>query len=77
MGNKNDERVVYLALKKVFKGPNARVPQPKAIRKLITEHQHQEDIAAFVKAQAIFKQACFEFGQRTRRMFCKTIDGLS
>jgi hypothetical protein len=37
MGNKNppDERVVYLALKNVFRGRNAEVRQPKAIRNLI------------------------------------------
>ncbi|KAK3936165.1 hypothetical protein QBC46DRAFT_461632 [Diplogelasinospora grovesii] len=47
MGNKNppDERVVYLALKNVFKGSNAEVRQPKAIRKLIVQHQSQHDIA--------------------------------
>jgi len=38
MGNNRnapDERVVYLALENVFKGPNAEVRQPKLIRKLI------------------------------------------
>ncbi|QSS59377.1 hypothetical protein I7I51_08812 [Histoplasma capsulatum] len=46
MGNKNppDERVVYLALKNIFKGPSAEVRQPKAIRKLIGRSRHQEDV---------------------------------
>lgn len=52
MGNKNpppDERVVYLALKNVFKGPNAAVRQNKVIRKLVKEHKEQEDVADLVR----------------------------
>lgn len=40
-----DERVVYLALKHVFKGANAEVQMSKAINKLIKQHQKQEDVA--------------------------------
>lgn len=55
MGNKNppDERVVYLALKNIFKGPSAEVRQPKAIRKLIGRSRHQEDVADLIKAHNI------------------------
>ncbi|KAK3311444.1 uncharacterized protein B0T15DRAFT_388957 [Chaetomium strumarium] len=55
MGNKNrpDERVVYLTLRKVFKGPNARVRRPSLIRKLIIGHQDHEDIAALISAHNI------------------------
>ncbi|KAL2366233.1 hypothetical protein RJZ56_000881 [Blastomyces dermatitidis] len=55
MGNKNppDERVVYLALKNIFKGPNAHVRQPKIIRKLIGRSQNQGDVANLVKAHNI------------------------
>lgn len=55
MGNKNppDERVVYLALKNVFKGPDAEVRQPKTIRKLITRSQEQPDVAHLVRAHNI------------------------
>jgi hypothetical protein len=41
MVNKNpppDERVVYLALKNVFKGQNADIRNSKPIRKLIQKH---------------------------------------
>ncbi|KAH6874201.1 hypothetical protein B0T10DRAFT_449413 [Thelonectria olida] len=55
MGNKNppDERVVYLALKNVFKGPNAGVRQPKAIRRLISKSQEHGDVADLLKAHNI------------------------
>lgn len=44
-----DERVVFLALKNVFKGQNAEVRQPKAIRKLIKEHQKLDTVAGLVR----------------------------
>ncbi|KAJ6439200.1 protein kinase domain-containing protein [Purpureocillium lavendulum] len=44
-----DERVVYLALKNVFKGQNAEVRQSKAIRKLIKQHRSQEDVADLIR----------------------------
>lgn len=56
MGNsKNapDERVVYLALKNVFKGSNAEVRQPKVIRKLINNGQDQGDIAGLLESHNI------------------------
>ncbi len=55
MGNKNppDERVVYLALRKVFKGPNAGARKKSVIRKLIVGNQNHEDIAALIHAHNI------------------------
>ncbi|KAI1825219.1 hypothetical protein F4861DRAFT_211200 [Xylaria intraflava] len=55
MKNKNppDERVVYLALKNVFKGPNAEVRQLKAVRKLVTKSQDTSDVAHLIKAHSI------------------------
>ena len=55
MGTKNppDERVVYLTLKNVFKGANAEVRQPKAIRKLIKKNQQQRDVADLIRAHNI------------------------
>lgn len=55
MGNKNppDERVVYLALKNVFKGPNAGVRQPKVIRRFISKSQEHGDVADLLKAHNI------------------------
>lgn len=55
MGKKNppDERVVYLTLRKVFKGPNAGVQRPSVIRKLIIGNQQHEDIAALIRTHNI------------------------
>lgn len=55
MGNKNppDERVVYLALKSVFKGPDAEVRNPRTIRKLINKNQEQAVVADLVRAHNI------------------------
>ncbi|KAI0114084.1 hypothetical protein GGR51DRAFT_505449 [Nemania sp. FL0031] len=55
MKNKNppDERVVYLALKNVFKGPNAEVRQLKVVRKLITKSQQDADVADLINAHNI------------------------
>lgn len=55
MANKNppDERVVYLAFKNVFKGSNAKVRQPKSIRKLILKNQNQSEVASLIKAHNI------------------------
>ncbi|UNI16717.1 hypothetical protein JDV02_003130 [Purpureocillium takamizusanense] len=44
-----DERVVYLALKNVFKGHNAGVRQNRAIRKLIKQYRSQEDISDLIR----------------------------
>ncbi|KAB5511395.1 hypothetical protein GE09DRAFT_1015037, partial [Coniochaeta sp. 2T2.1] len=55
MSNKTlpDERVVYLALKNVFKGPNAEVRQLKKIQKLILMNQQQGDVASLIRAHNI------------------------
>jgi hypothetical protein len=55
MANKNlpDERVVYLTLKNVFKGPDAEVRQLKSIRKLITKYQKQYDVANLINAHSL------------------------
>lgn len=56
MGKKNpppDERVVFLALKNVFKGQDAEVRQSEAIRKLIKQYQEQEYVADLVREHNI------------------------
>jgi hypothetical protein len=55
MGNKihPDERVVYLALKNVFKGSGAEVRQLQRIRKLILNNQEQHDVANLIKVYNI------------------------
>ncbi|KAI2625546.1 hypothetical protein GGS21DRAFT_531300 [Xylaria nigripes] len=52
MKNKNhpDERVVYLALKNVFKGTNAEIRQLKAIRKLVKKSTNDADVADLIEA---------------------------
>jgi hypothetical protein len=51
MAKKNppDERVVYLALKNVFKGNHAVIRQPKAIHKLVTKHKHHTEVIDLVR----------------------------
>ncbi|GAP86305.1 putative ubiquinol-cytochrome-c reductase cytochrome [Rosellinia necatrix] len=55
MKNKNppDERVVYLALKHVFKGVNAEARQLKVVRKLITKSKSDTDVADLLKEHNI------------------------
>lgn len=52
MGSKNpppDERVVYLALKNIFKGQSAQVRKTKSISKLIKQHKTQESVANLLR----------------------------
>ena len=52
MGHKNpppNERVVYLALKNLFKGKNAEVRNNKAIRRIIKQYEKQESVADLVR----------------------------
>ena len=52
MGKKNpppDERVVYLALKNLFKGQNADIRQQKAVRKVVNSSLDHEDVAGLVR----------------------------
>lgn len=44
-----DERVIYLALKNVFQGPNAKLRKRATIRKLIREANGQDDIADLLR----------------------------
>lgn len=47
--NKPDERLVYLALRSVFIGEDAKIRNPKAIKKQIQKHQQREDVKALMK----------------------------
>ncbi|KAI0196467.1 hypothetical protein F4808DRAFT_439748 [Astrocystis sublimbata] len=51
--NPPDERVVYLALKNVFKGPNAMLRKSKAIRKMITQHKENSEVSNLVNEHNI------------------------
>ncbi|KAI0857958.1 hypothetical protein F4860DRAFT_487720 [Xylaria cubensis] len=51
--NPPDERVVYLALKNVFKGKNAEVRRLTAVRKLITQNQKDSDVSNLINGHNI------------------------
>lgn len=51
--NSPDERVVYLALKGVFKSTDAQLRKPKKIRELIKKHQQQGDIQDLIQEHNI------------------------
>ncbi|RFU29551.1 hypothetical protein B7463_g6772, partial [Scytalidium lignicola] len=55
MAKKNppDQRVVYLALRNVFMGANAKVRQPKVIRKFIEAHVKRADVAELIRSYDI------------------------
>ncbi|KAH8817458.1 hypothetical protein F5884DRAFT_853873 [Xylogone sp. PMI_703] len=44
-----DERAIYLALKNIFQGSKASLRKTKKVRKLITKHSKQHDIAHLIK----------------------------
>jgi len=51
--NTPDERVVYLALRKIFKGPEAKLRQPRAILKVLEKHREQMDVANLMRSYHI------------------------
>ncbi|KAI0551077.1 hypothetical protein F4679DRAFT_540228 [Xylaria curta] len=51
--NQPDERVVYLALKNVFKGKNAEVRRLTAVRRLITQNQKDSDVSNLINGHNI------------------------
>lgn len=71
MANENpqpDERVVYLALKPVFKGQDAEMRKDKAVRKLIKKHETQKDVADLVREHK-FEVIC----NTARTLLCEGI----
>ena len=65
MGQKNpppDERVVYLALKNLFKGQNAQVRKSKTVAKLI-KGSNQEDAVANLLREHDFDTICTMAGR--------------
>lgn len=48
--NPPDERIVYLALKNIFKGADAQVRKAKKIRDLVLKRQHMLDVHELIKA---------------------------
>ena len=68
--NPPDERLVYLALKNVFKGADAQVRRPKKVRELIQKAQQNVDVRDLIRkhnmenvcnvAKALLEQQTFE-----------------
>ena len=50
-----DEKLVYLALKGVFKGANSTIRHPRLIRELITQNKYDSDVADLIKSYPIDK----------------------
>lgn len=46
--NPPDDRLVYLALKNVFKGPDAKLRRPQKIRKQIQKHRKKAEVHALI-----------------------------
>ena len=51
--NSPDEKLVYLALKGVFKGQDAQIRREKKVRKLIQRHQNQSDIRSLIQKHSL------------------------
>ncbi|CAI6342436.1 unnamed protein product [Periconia digitata] len=51
--NLPDERLVYLALKDIFQGKNARIRKAIVIRKLIKDHCHQKEVETLIQEHTI------------------------
>ncbi|KAK5019734.1 hypothetical protein BJ546DRAFT_1057918 [Cryomyces antarcticus] len=68
--NPPDERLVYLALKNIFKGIDAQMRKPKKTRELVQRHQHCTDLRDLIHehnidnvcnmAKALLEQQVFE-----------------
>ena len=51
--NPPDERVVYLALKNVFKGSEAGIRQPKTIHKFVTMYKSHMEVESLIREHDI------------------------
>jgi hypothetical protein len=86
MAKKNppDERVVYLALKNVFKGIHAEIRQPKAIHKLVTKHKKHTEVVDLVReydmdtvcnvARTLLTEQIFESTLKAKLRFPEVFD---
>ena len=51
--NPPDERLVYLALKDIFRGADAQLRRPKKVRELIQKHQRRTDVRNLIQEHNI------------------------
>ena len=77
--NKPDERLVYLALRSVFSGEDAKIRSAKTIRKQIQKHLQREDVKALMQnhntdhvystAKELLEDSIFESNLRAKIRF--------
>ena len=77
--NSPDERVIYLALKDIFRGPDAQLRKSKKVRELIQKHQHCADIRDLIEehsfdnvysvTKVLLEQQVFESTLRAKLRF--------
>ncbi|RYN62675.1 hypothetical protein AA0119_g13109 [Alternaria tenuissima] len=77
--NRLDQRLVYLALRSIFKGADARVRKSKKIHELIQKHHHQHGISNLLEehnmdmicnvAKTLLEQQVFESILRAKSRF--------
>ncbi|KAI1742121.1 hypothetical protein F4680DRAFT_40887 [Xylaria scruposa] len=82
--NPPDERVVYLALKNVFKGKNAEVRRLTAVRRLITQNQKDPDVSNLINeynidiicqiARSLLTEGIFESTLKAKIQFPEVFD---
>lgn len=51
--NPPDEKLVYLALRSVFKGADAHIRKPKKIHELVQRHQHEKNIINLIQEHSM------------------------
>lgn len=68
-----DGRAVYLALKNVFKGPNADINQLKPIQKLIQKNREKPDIANLIKEHGLATVSNSVQGLLVEKIFSSTL----
>lgn len=79
-----DERLIYLALKNVFKGQDAHIRTSKRIRKLVQTHQNEADIRDLIAkynidnvcnaAKSLLEQRIFESTLEAKIKFPEVFD---
>lgn len=77
--NPPDERLVYLALKNIFKGTNAQLRGPKKVQNYIEKHQNEDGISTLITehnidnvrncAHKLMKEGVFESTLKAKMRF--------
>jgi len=77
--NQPDEKLVYLALKNIFKGNEAQVRKAKKVRELMSKRQHNNDVKNLIRqhnfdnvcnvAKALLEKQVFESTSKAKIRF--------